>query len=182
MDRVMVDFNEDVYAYLDKLIEEKQNNPLDIHIKYLDPDVTRLNKISQGDWIDVYSAETVFIPEGSSYLVPLGFCMKLPEGYEAHLAARSSTFKKWGIILTNSVGIIDESYCGDNDQWMLSAYCLQGRDNFLVNGDETKGSFINKNDKIAQFRIMKKMPPVNFVEVSSLGNKDRGGFGSTGTR
>lgn len=155
---------------------------LNVKIKYLDPDVTRLNKISQGDWIDVYSAETVFIPEGNRYLLPLGFCMKLPVGYEAHIAPRSSTFMKWGIILTNSVGVIDESYCGDNDQWMLSVYCLEGKDKIMLNGVETKGSFINKNDKVAQFRIMRKMPLLNFVEVDSLGNKDRGGFGSTGTR
>lgn len=152
-------------------------DPLEIKIKYLKPDTKRLEKIEIGDWIDVYADETVTIKQGESTMISLGFCMQLPKGYEAHLAPRSSTFKKWGIIMTNSFGVIDESYCGDNDIWKFSAYCLQGKNDYL--GEQC--TIINRGDKIGQFRIVKKMPPINFVEVEHLGNSDRGGFGSTGS-
>ena len=108
--------------------------------------------------------------------------MELPKGYEAYLAPRSSTFKNWGIIVTNSVGIIDESYNGDGDQWLLSVYCLKGKEILRINNKDVKATVIHKNDKIAQFRIMKKMPMINFLEVNNLGNKDRNGLGSTGKR
>ena len=101
-------------------------------------------------------------------LVPTGLYIALPEGYEAHVVPRSSTYKNFGIIQTNSIGIIDNSYCGNNDQWLFPAYAL-------------RDTVINKNDRICQFRIMKKMEPVNFVEVKELKDKDRGGIGSTGT-
>ena len=110
--------------------------------------------------------------------------MELPKGYEAYLAPRSSTFKKWGIIVTNSIGIIDESYNGDNDQWMLAVHCIDGKEKITLetSGQEIMVTSIKKNDKIAQFRIMKKMPMINFLEVDELGNEDRDGFGSTGTK
>ena len=102
-------------------------------------------------------------------LIPLGISIELPKGYEAHIVPRSSTFKNFGIIQTNHCGIIDESYKGDNDQWFFPAYSF-------------KGSTINKNDRICQFRIIKKQPKLNFNVVETLGNKDREGFGSTGVR
>ena len=165
-------------------LDKKDYSPVNIRIKYLDDEVTKLTKIDQGDWIDVYAAEDVVIQEGASGIIPLGFCMELPKGYEAHLAPRSSTFKKWGIIVTNSVGIIDESYNGDNDQWMLAVHCIDGKEKITLetSGQEIMVTSIKKNDKIAQFRIMKKMPMINFLEVDELGNDDRDGFGSTGTK
>ncbi len=172
--------------WIDNAISEKldviSKIPENIRIKYLKDDITRLTKIDQGDWIDVYAAETIIIPEGGHALIPLGFCMELPKGYEAYLAPRSSTFKNWGIIVTNSVGIIDESYNGDGDQWMLSVYCLNGKEILRINNEDVKATVIHKNDKIAQFRIMKKMPMINFLEVNNLGNEDRNGLGSTGKK
>lgn len=149
-----------------------------IKIKYFSDDVPRLHQIDNGDWIDVYAAETVVIHKGEHKLIPLGFACQLPKGFEAHLLPRSSTYKKWGIIMANNTGIIDNSYCGDNDQWMFSAICLNT--NGFVAGEPV--SFIAKGDKIAQFRIVESMPPVEFEEVTTLGNSDRGGFGSTGAR
>ena len=140
-----------------------------IKIKYFDKDLIKVEKIEKGDWIDLRSAETVELKAGDFKLIPLGIAMELPEGYEAHVVPRSSTFKKWGIIETNSMGIIDESYKGDNDQWFFPAYALR----------DTK---IEKNDRICQFRIVKKMETVDFETVEVLGNKDRGGHGSTGTK
>ena len=95
--------------------------------------------------------------------------MELPEGYEAHVVPRSSTYKNFKIIETNSMGIIDNSYCGDNDQWFFPAYALED-------------TIINKNDRICQFRIVEKQPKINFEEVNELKNPDRGGHGSTGVQ
>ncbi len=148
-----------------------------IKIKYF-PGAKKLEKIEKGNWIDVYANETMYIKQGESALIPLGFAMQLPQGYEAHLAPRSSTFKKWGIIVTNSFGVIDTSYCGDNDQWMLAVYCLSPTQ--FINGMPC--TRIEKGDKIAQFRIVESMPEIEFEEVDSLGNKDRSGFGSTGSK
>lgn len=155
-----------------------------VNIKYMNPDTKRLAAIDKGDWIDVYADENVVIYEGEHKLIRLGFAMELPQGYEAHLAPRSSTFKKWGIIVANSFGIIDESYKGDNDEWMLSVYCLQGqRQNVSTSGVASKPyTVIERGDKIAQFRIVEKMPKLEFVEVDTLGNEDRSGFGSTGSK
>ncbi len=132
-------------------------------------DVPPLEKLPQGDWIDLRAAETVELKAGEFRLISLGVSMKLPQGYEAHLATRSSTFKKWGVILTNGVGIIDESYCGDNDIWHFSALAM-------------RDTVIEKGDRICQFRIMKKMPDVTLETVEFLNGPDRGGIGSTGTK
>jgi len=145
------------------------NNPLQIKIKYFDNTVPRIQKVEKGDWIDLYAAESVRLSAGDSFLVPLGIAMRLPDGYEAHVAPRSSTFKTWGILQPNSPGIIDSAYCGDNDQWKMSVYA-------------SKDTTIHKGDKICHFRIMEKMPEVMFEEVETLGNPDRGGFGSTGKK
>ncbi|HAT4282836.1 TPA: deoxyuridine 5'-triphosphate nucleotidohydrolase [Clostridium perfringens] len=152
-----------------------------IRIKYFDK-ATKLKKITKGNWIDVYANKDVFVKCGERAMVPLGFALELPEGWEGHLAPRSSTFKTWGIIQTNSVGVVDDTYIGDNDQWHMPVYCLQGKDIESENGEEIKGTWIRKGDKIGQFRIMEVMPEIEFEEVESFGNEDRGGFGTTGTK
>ena len=123
--------------------------------------------IENGDWIDLRSAETVTLEVGEYRVISLGISMKLPDGYEAHVLPRSSTFKKGGILLVNGMGIIDNSYCGDNDQWMFPA---------LADED----TFIPKGTRICQFRIVVKQAPVAFETVDHLDGPDRGGFGSTG--
>lgn len=138
-----------------------------IKIKYHNNNIDKIGKISQGDWIDLRSAETVELKRGEHALISLGVSMKLPEGYEAHIVPRSSTFKNFGVIQLNHCGVIDESYYGDNDIWKYPIYALR---------DTT----INENDRICQFRIIEKMPEISFEEVKVLGNEDRGGFGSTG--
>ena len=138
-----------------------------IKIKYFTNEIEKVNKIDKGDWIDLRAAQTVELKAGEFKLISLGVAMQLPENYEAHMAPRSSTFKNWGIIQTNSVAVIDESYCGDNDEWRYPVYA-------------TRDTVINVNDRICQFRIMEKQPKVEFEEVEILGNDDRGGIGSTG--
>ena len=139
-----------------------------IDIKYFSDEIEKLRFIdSKSDWIDLRSAVDISLKTGEHKLIPLGIGMILPEGYEAHIVPRSSTFKNWGIIQTNHMGIIDESYCGDNDQWCLPVIALR----------TTK---IHKNDRICQFRLIKKTEPIDFTRVKTLGNTDRGGFGSTG--
>ena len=148
---------------------------MNIRIKYF-KGATKLKKISKGNWIDVYANDDVFVPQGERAMIPLGFALELPRGWEGHLAPRSSTFKTWGIIQTNSLGIVDDTYIGDNDQWHMPVFCLKAVD------IESNGTWIRKGDKIGQFRIMEVMPEIEFEEVESFGNEDRGGFGSTGKR
>ena len=139
-----------------------------IKIKYFSDEIERLDYIDgKSDWIDMRASEEVTLKAGEFKLIPLGVAMQLPKGYEAHLVPRSSTFKTWGIIQTNSMGVVDCSYCGDNDMWRMPVYA-------------TRDPQIHINDRIAQFRIVKNQPQIDFVEVESLGNDDRGGFGSTG--
>ena len=138
-----------------------------IKVKY-HTDILPLEMNEKGDWIDLRAAKDMKLWEGCNYRIPLGISVKLPEGYEAHIAPRSSTFKKWGIIQTNSVGVIDNSYCGDNDIWMMPVYA-------------TRFTKIKKNDRICQFRIVEKQPHLEFETVDHLGHEDRGGFGSSGT-
>lgn len=181
---VDVKYDNGVLAYT--MCHELELLPVDkktIRIKYFD-DAKKLEKISKGDWIDLYANKDMFIPEGERAMIPLGIAMELPEGYEAHVAPRSSTFKTWGIIQTNHFGVIDNSYCGDNDQWHFPAYCLQGKsEEYSTDTAEfIRGTYIHKGDKICQFRIMEVQPTIEFEEVDHLGNKDRGGFGSTGTK
>lgn len=142
---------------------------MDIKIKYFTDEIEKIAPISKGDWIDLRAAATVELKAGEFKLIPLGIAMELPKGYEAHVAPRSSTFKNFGVIQTNSIGIIDNSYCGDNDQWFFPAYAL-------------RDTVININDRLCQFRIMEIQPRINFVTVDSLGNADRGGHGSTGVK
>lgn len=139
-----------------------------IKIKYI-RGVDKIERISVGDWIDLRAAETVFMKAGEYKMIPLGVAMELPKGYEALVAPRSSTFKKYKVLLANSIGIIDEAFKGDNDEWNFLAYAVED-------------TAILKNDRICQFRIIKHQPSLKLVEVEALGNSDRGGIGSTGTR
>ena len=142
---------------------------MNIKIKYFTNEIDRIQKIDKGDWIDLRSAETIELKAGEFKLIPLGIAMKLPKGYEAHVVPRSSTYKNFGIIQTNHQAVIDESYCGDNDQWFYPAYAL-------------RDTIINVNDRICQFRIMEKQPEIVFEEVDFLNNNNRGGIGSTGVK
>lgn len=138
-----------------------------IKIKYHDNDIEKIKEIAVGDWIDLRAAETVAMNTGDFKLISLGVSMKLPEGYEAHVVPRSSTFKKWGVLQTNSMGVIDNSYSGTNDIWRFPALAM-------------RDTVINKNDRICQFRIMERQPTIEFEKVDTLDSVDRGGFGSTG--
>lgn len=139
-----------------------------IKIKYFSDEIDKLVYIEgKSDWIDLRSAENIVMKKGEHKLIPLGVGMKLPEGYEAHIVPRSSTFKNFGIIQANHMGIIDGTYCGDNDQWMMSVYAVRDTE-------------IHVNDRICQFRIMKNQPSIVFNEVGKLDDVDRGGFGSSG--
>jgi dUTP pyrophosphatase len=142
---------------------------LQIKVKYFENTLPKISKLTQGDWLDLRAAKTIELKQGQFGLIPLGIAMELPEGYEAHVVPRSSTFKNFGIIETNSMGVIDESYKGDNDQWFFPAYAL-------------RDTVIEFGERICQFRIVEKMPEVEMVEVEHLGNENRGGHGSTGTK
>ena len=185
--------------------ECKSKEGLKMRIKYFEG-ATKLKRIAKGNWVDVYSNKDIFVKEGERAMIPLGFALELPSGWEGHLAPRSSTFKTWGIIQTNSVGVVDDTYIGDNDQWHMPVYCLEPKD-FIDKNDNDKiksikddiikcndinikdvfrdftfGTLIHKGDKIGQFRVMEVMPNIEFEEVESFGNEDRGGFGTTGTK
>lgn len=141
-----------------------------IKIKYFTDKINKLEYIggsNKSNWIDLRSAEDIELKKGEFKLIPLGIAMQLPEGYEAHIVPRSSTFKNYGIIQTNHMGVVDETYCGDNDQWFMPVYALR---------DTT----IKANDRVCQFRIMEHQPSIIFDEVETLNNADRGGHGSTG--
>ena len=150
-----------------ELKDRRESNMEKIQIKYFDNEIDKVEKISKGDLIDLRSAETVELKKGEFHLIPLGVGMILPSGYKANVYPRSSTYKNFGIILANSVGQIDASFCGDNDQWMFPAIALR---------DTT----INKNDRICQFEIQKIQPEIEFEEVERLNEVSRGSIGSTG--
>lgn len=140
----------------------------EIKIKYFTDEIEKLTYIGgKSDWIDLRAAKRVEMKAGEFKLIPLGVAMALPKGYEAHVVPRSSTFKNFGVIQTNSMGIIDNSYCGPNDQWFFPAYAL-------------RDTVIEVNDRICQFRIMANQPELTFTEDSLERNEDRGGHGSTG--
>lgn len=142
---------------------------LNIDIVYHNPNMPKLEKVDNGDWIDLRASVGGVFKKGDFALIDLGVSMRLPEGYEAHIAPRSSTFKHWGIFQTNSVGVIDNSFSGTNDVWKMPCFF-------------TRDTVIEPNDRICQFRIIKKMEPVSFTEVVKLDNTDRGGFGSSGRK
>ena len=139
-----------------------------IKIKYFTEEIDKLTYIDgKSDWIDLRASETVELKAGEFKLIPLGVAMELPKGYEAHVVPRSSTFKNYGVLQVNSCGIIDGSYCGDDDIWRMPVYA-------------TRDTVIQKNDRICQFRIVENQPKIEFQQVASLENANRGGFGSTG--
>lgn len=137
-----------------------------VKIKYL-RDIKKIERFNVGDWIDLRAGVDVSLKAGEYAMIPLGVAMELPHGYEALVAPRSSTFKKYGIMLANSIGVIDESYKGDNDEWNFLAYAVRDME-------------IHKNERICQFRLIEHQPLIHLVEVDTLGNPDRGGIGSTG--
>lgn len=140
-----------------------------IKIKYFTDQIEKLTYIAgKSDWIDLRAAADVDLKAGEFKLIPLGVAMELPEGYEAHIVPRSSTYKNFGIVQTNHMGVVDGSYCGDQDQWFMPAYAL-------------RDTHIGVNDRICQFRIMENQPRICFEEVTALHHQDRGGYGSTGT-
>lgn len=142
-------------------------NYLVVHVKYHVDALIKMDKIDVGDWIDLRSAETIEMKAGEFKFISLGVSMKLPDGYEAYLAPRGSTFKNFGLLQTNSVGVVDNSFSGTNDIWRFPAYAVR----------DTK---IELNDRLCQFRLNKIQPTICFNEVDSLDETDRGGFGSTG--
>ena len=144
-----------------------------LKVKFFDTELyageKALKKIGEkSDWIDLRARETFVLRKGEYLCIPLGVAIQLPNGYEAHIVPRSSTFKKWGVIQTNSMGVIDETYCGDSDEWSMPVLAM-------------RDTVINKGDRICQFRIMKHQPDFEFEVVEALKNPNRGCFGSTGT-
>lgn len=139
-----------------------------IRIKYFSDAIERLCYIDgKSDWIDLRASEEVTLKKGEYMLIPLGVAMELPQGYEAHIVPRSSTFKNFGLIQTNSCGVVDCTYCGDEDMWRMPVYAV-------------RDTVIHVNDRICQFRIMENQPQIHFEQVVQLNNQNRGGFGTTG--
>lgn len=146
---------------LEKAMEE-------IKIKYHNPELKKLEYIDgKSDWIDLRAAENVSIKQGEYKVVSLGVSMELPDGYEAVIVPRSSTFKNFGVIQANHMGVVDETYCGNDDIWRFTAIAMRDTE-------------IHVNDRICQFRIQKHQPKIVFHEVDTLQNENRGGIGSTG--
>ncbi|MCI8802855.1 MAG: deoxyuridine 5'-triphosphate nucleotidohydrolase [Oscillibacter sp.] len=140
---------------------------MEIKVKYFTDGIEELACVPGSDWVDLRCAEETVLKAGEYRLIPLGIAVALPEGYEAHVVPRSSTFRNYGILQTNSMGVVDGSYCGDGDQWRWPVYA-------------TRDTVIPKNTRICQFRVVENQPPLTFLRVERLENPDRGGFGSTG--
>ena len=152
-----------------ELKDRRENSMEKIKIKYFDKNIDKIKKINKGDWVDLRSAETIHLKKGEFHLIPLGVGMKLPEGYEANIVPRSSTYKNFKILQTNCFAVIDNSYSGDSDEWKLPVIAMED-------------TLINKNDRICQFRINKIQPEIEFEEVEHLDEVSRGSFGSTGVK
>ena len=151
-------------------LEISLNNEIEnIEIKYFDESLPKLEQIDKGNWIDLRASEEIKLKSFEFRLIPLGVAMKLPKGYEAHIAPRSSTFKNFGIIQTNSVGVVDSTYCGGEDMWMIPVLA-------------TRDTVIHKGYRICQFRIIRSQPYIKFIESDLSSNESRGGFGSTGVQ
>ena len=155
----------DLRVYRDK----KVRKPLQIKVKYFDKEIEKLQKFNTGDWIDLRAAETVELKQGEYKLIPLGVGIKLPKGYEVNIVPRSSTFKNFGVLQTNSFGVIDNSYSGNSDQYHFPALAM-------------RDTVINKNDRICQMRVNRIMPDLEVIEVEFLDEVSRGGIGSTGVK
>ena len=169
------DFTQEIITHLKAIVDKYYRpislpeKPLKIKVKYFDREIQELQKISVGDWVDLRSAERVDLRAGQYHLIPLGVGMILPDGYEAHIVPRSSTPSKFGIMCANSMGIIDNSYSGDADEWKFPAVAI-------------RDTIIEKGDRICQFRLMKNQPSIEFETVAHLNEVSRGGIGSTGKR
>ena len=152
---------------------ESEDISLKIRCKFFDKTVypDGLQKIggNRSDWIDLRAAEDVTLKKGEVYYIPLGVAIELPKGYEALVAPRSSTPKNFFVIMANSIGVIDETFRGDNDQWCMPAYAIQDTE-------------IKKGERVCQFRIIEHQPEIEFEVVDHLGNKDRGGWGTSGKK
>lgn len=156
---------EDMPVYFPEPIEK----PLELKIKYHDSELIKLIQVEGSDWIDLRCAEDVEIEQFDSKLISLGISMEIPAGFEAHIAPRSGTFKNYGVIMTNGLGIIDQKFKGNGDIWGMNVWA-------------TRKTKINKNDRICQFRIIEKQPKLIFNEVDDMNNEDRGGWSSTGVK
>lgn len=159
----------DLRVYQERKSKSPQCKPLQIKVKYFDKEIDKLQKVNIGDWIDLRSAVTVELKQGEYKLIPLGIGIKLPQGYEANIVPRSSTFKNFGILQTNSFGVCDHSYSGNSDQYHFPALAM-------------RDTVINKNDRICQMRINRVMPELEIIEVEFLDEVSRGGIGSTGVK
>lgn len=147
-----------------------KTSKLSVKVKYFSDKIEKLRYIDgKSDWIDLRASERVELKKGDFALIPLGIAVKLPDGYEAHIVPRSSTFKNFGIIQTNHMGVIDNTYCGDKDMWKMPVYA-------------TRDTVIDVNDRICQFRVAENQPEIQFEEVEHLSENSRGGFGSTGVQ
>ena len=184
-------YNDEIVGYsilyddLNPMVISVEEPTLQAEIKYLEG-ARELTKISKGDLIDLYAYEDVFVPYMGQTLISLGFSLKLPKGYMAKLYPRSSTFKTWGVIQTNHVGIIDNSYCGNNDIYMYPVQCTMAKqtEKVMINGHKVtiSGTWIKKGDKICQMEICEVPPTIEFNKVDDLQTEDRGGFGTTSSR
>ena len=170
---------------INPMVISAEEPTLQAEIKYLEG-ARELTKISKGDLIDLYAYEDVFVPYMGQTLISLGFSLKLPKGYMAKLYPRSSTFKTWGLIQTNHVGIIDNSYCGNNDIYMYPVQCTMAKqtEKVMINGHKVtiSGTWVKKGDRICQMEICEVPQTIEFNKVDDLQTEDRGGFGSTGTK
>lgn len=147
-----------------------------IQVKYHNDKMDPIKQAHPGEWMDLRAAEDTFIGQGEYKLVSLGVSIKVPDGYECIMAPRSSTFKNYGIIQTNSIGVIDNSYCGDNDIWHFPTFCLIGKD--FINGKH--GTLLRANERICQFKIVPVQGEIEAEQVETMGCENRGGIGSTG--
>ena len=147
----------------------KETLPKSIKIKYVSENMPRIAKKDAGDWLDLRCDEHMVLEAGKQYLIPLGIAMELPPSYEAYVLPRGSSFKNWGVLQTNSTGIVDNAYCGNEDFWFWPVFA-------------TRDAIIEKYERVCQFRIQLKMPNIMFEEVETLTGKNRGGHGSSGTK
>lgn len=138
-----------------------------VKVKYHVDGLEPISQAHSGEWCDLRCAEDVELKKGDFKYIDLGVSIALPAGYEAILAPRSSTFKRYGIIQTNGIGVLDFLYRGNEDRWMMPVYA-------------TRDTVIHKNDRICQFRIQECQLPLNIISVDSMEDENRGGLGSTG--
>lgn len=157
------EFKEEIYP-IESIIE-----PLELKIKYHDPELIHIEQNDNSSWIDLRCAENLELKAGEDKLISLGVSIKVPDNWEGQIVPRSSTFKNWGILQVNSKGIIESNYASNEDIWKMWVYAVR----------DTK---INKNDRICQFRIAEKQPKLNIIEVDDMEYETRGGFGSTGVQ